>query len=1268
MSNGVLFHKPISVDHLRVGTLQAATLNLRTVDYDIELPPSPPLSTNVSLVVHSIIDRVVTLKWDLAASSSTLITAANGENVQLAVDPNLATSYALRFPNYQSNINYTGRVFAVESATADEVALKYEQFELVAEPSIAIGTSGFNFKLVAEDGLTENVDYFLPQYVAGVNYIGKVLCVSSTGGTAGDAVVNFEYSDLINAATFNVDGHTVTLADPVSVSVSTSTLAFPKIESNSDFLGAIVRCSTDNLIGDVVLQFDNQQLLIDKLVLGPTIILKPADTLNTNTLVLPPALNSVSDHTGRVLYVSSSSANTLTLSYELPGRVVSASGNSITFTAQSNSIPYDLCFPPIGTTSLLGRTLAVSSDTTGATRVLQLEYARHVYVGSDDFSSDKFTTIRTSGNAHSHTLYLPGNKIESNFGASGILGNVLGVHAHGGDSVELAFQDPWEIQNSNNFSSKLETAVTPENDYTLTLPSVDQAQNPNHYAGRVIQIISHSQAVLGTSFNTLDTFSGIAEIDLINSNGFGFSMIAPITLATYALELPVAAGAAVGNLIAVSAVSTVGGVAVSTSYDAPGVLRAANTNKKLELKAPDGITSSYDLQLPELASAVVGHTLFVGNSGNLLFGFPKSLAIQSGANTLTLLSKDVSHDVVIELPPYTQSPLNQHEGDSLFVHSQTHAAESTVHLSYTRPLKLYNTSSDGFQQVLGATHTSVTSSGTVATKFTLPAYTTTPGYLIVSDQVDYTATGDKAHVSLAFNPTTTAILADSANNTLEIDGADTFESNHELSLPVFENEAASRAARGVAELLDLRHSGVVPVRLVCEEVITGSTYSEGIGSVGDRIFVSDRLDLNYTAVRMRDVVLIAGQGNARENGVYEVTSISNNSFVLTRHPSYDTIEKVRALTLLQSQEGLKNQYAFYQLVDLFVTRGSGTVTAGPTSNVVTGINTNFTSELQLGDIIRASNGQKILVSNISSDTQFETTIAITSIVVSLSYQIGNRVGVDALRFMRVPGDCTDSHTRMHIPRTTNTPELVLGASGHETRITSSAADTRLHLSFAPIPASAHKLFLGAVSAADSLEATRAVRRVTLGGTRGRKFFRATACAGAVALQEEGIEFDSSVITAINRRLALVFDASSVTSSNTTCMELVSMAHGVGAGMATYGIQCHRTGLYDLLLNFRVQPNSTSAALTYANNFITFRLRTLDGIADSTRSQTCQARFADAELFRRGSLITKQFKFQAELTKSVTYFIEIVHTQSNTNLSNGTMRIDSSTSLLVRMIV
>ncbi len=1258
--NGVIFHKFLSTDHVDVEQLVSGSINIKSYDYELDLPQDIPTNTNVSLVVQGINSNVVLLKWDLAASSSTIITSQNSNTIELSAPSALNSNYHLKFPDFVDTVSYPDRVLAIESDDQNgNLQMKFEEFELISEPNIAMSSTNFNFKLLAEDMPTDNVNYVFPNYANGVNYAGKAFSVTGISTVAANHVaVEFGFVDLINSPSFtSTDANkTVQLVDPSSVSVANMKLRFPRIDTGSNFVGSILVASNDDTVGGVELGFTNSNLLMDKIVFSPTTISK-STSANQNTLVFPSALVSLVNHPGKMLVATATTTDTISLSFENVGRLVSDNSNVVTVLPSTTTVEHDLFMPERLSTSVEGYSVSVIADSSTSNRQLQLGFSRHIKVGSDFDSNLNFVTLKTNGNANSYTLFLPGNKLSTSFGQ--ISGFVLGVTSFSSTEVELEFENPWLISNSNSYSTTIYASPNESltENYTIDMPAIDKNQLTNHYEKRVLQVTSSALSKVKLEYLTLDSFSGISEVDLKNASGFGTSIIASTDLGSYSMELPTAGSASVGDVISIASISTVSGVSITTEFAAPGILRASTSGKLLELRAPDGISSSYELEMPETEGTVEGHTLFVREDGALEFGYPKGLILLDSGYSLEILSGTTDIDLNIQLPAYTQA-LNQFEGCALFVESQAHALESTVNLSYRKPLVLFNQIDDSFQKNLSSTSTTISSKSTVNTLFTLFEEAAS-GFIRVKSQVDFESAGDLAHVSLESKLSTQTILESTNGNTLEIDGADNFRADHELSLPVFKSESQLR----IGNTLETRRieGDVLAVKAASKVPLILGSFSPG---TPDRFFLASA-EIDNVSLSLNDTVLVAGEQNKRRNGIYIVSVLTQSSSVLTRHPNFDTTEKMRSVNVIQSERGSNNFGKYFQLVHDFVRVASGTVDSDSSTNVINGTNTFFTSELQVGDVIRLSDGSQIVVGSIQSDTELLSAFTVASTLSASPFQVGNRVGVDGIEFQGVEGDASSAHIRLSMPPHTRTPELLIGDSGHATRFASSVQDRGLILGLSQVVASTHKQFLSPDSIENTFESSRDVQRVSFSGSRGRKFFRARGSTDLVALLEEGLDFKSSVVTQPNKNLAIVFD-DTVSSSN-ACLSLVSKTYGSGVGSANYGIQCERTGLYSIIIHLRLAANTVAQSFTYANNEVEVRLRSDSGVADSAREHTCVTRFPDVEIFRRNVELTKEIRFRSELQKGSTYYIEFRHSQANSTLVNGVLEVGSCT-LLARLVV
>ena len=1275
-ADGVIVHKFLTTDHIDVRTLESATISVRSANYEIDLPSAMPSVPNVSLVVKGISDNLILLDWDLAASSSTVITAANANTITLLAPQALANDYHILFPDLDNALTYPGRVLSVESDDlAGTVQLKFEKFELISEPSIVMGATEFNFKLQTESMPTDSVTYFFPHYANGVDYTGKALAVDSISTVGANHLgVHFGFVDLINSPVFtSVDAaKAVALIDPGSVSVAAATLRFPRIDIGSDFVGAFLICGNDDTVGGMELAFSNGQLLMDNLVFSPTTVTKPASTANSNTLRMAPALTSNVAHLGKVMKATTTTANTIELSFRDLGELVSASGETVTVGVATNTVTHSILMPPRNTVSVQHHGVFATSDTTtgGGVREIQLGFSRDLLIGSDFGTNTNVTRITSAGNQNSYTLYLPGNKLSNSF--SEIRGHVLGVTATTATSVELEFMNPFLISNANQASTLLLAVTDPllTNDYTVKLPSIDKNQASNHYQNRVVQIAStNNVSEVQLAFETLDAFSGITEVDLVSAVGGGrTSIVASTSGASYSMKLPTAASAQSGRLLSVSSVSTVSGTVLSTQFSDPGILRASTSGKLLELRAPDGLASAYSLTFPEFPSAEPGHGLLaVSADGQLEFAFPTALTLVDGAQQVRVRSGGSDQDVSIVLPQHIQSPLNLQQGKALLVSSQGHGVESSIQTSYESPLKIFSQVSDGFQLNLSATSTQVTttSGATVDTAFTLFSETAS-GFVKAAAQTDLSQAGDLADVSLAIDASAALVLESSASGfTLEIDGADAFRASFELAFPVFAD--ATHAQRSnlmqIRSLSSASATVAVSVRVAADSPLFLATFSPAAGSDADRFFVSQRR-VDFYALTLGERVLVAGQQNASHNGIYSVTTVLEDSLVLSRDGDFDTPQKMSRVSVIDVLSGLAHAGTVFQSVNLFVRRGSGTVSAA-SSTTVTGAGTLFTSELQAGDVIKLPDGSEILVSVIVDDTTFTSSETISSSASGVAFQIASRPGSDALYFDKLQGDASGAaHARLDMAASTRTPELLIGAAGHETRIVSAVRNVCSRVEFSAMTASAHKQFLVPLALSDVLEGNRSLQGVVLGASRARKHFRATASSGLVALTEEGVDFSSSIVTLPNRNLAIVWSASS--SSASACLSLQSRAHGTGVSSATYGLLCERSGLYELVLNLALEAHTVAAALTLANNAVDVEIRSDAGVADAARAHTCRAHLVDIEVFRRNQALTRQVEFRAELAKGTTYFVQVRHTQGDATLKNGVLKVGSCT-LLARLV-
>lgn len=1255
--DGVIVHKLISTDFAVVETLATGTLNILSGGYEIDFPPTIPSSTDVSLLVEKIENNVIQLEWSLAASDSTTITSGNGNEIELSAPDSLNQSYHLIFMDYDDNENYTNKVLAVgNDDQKGNINLKLENYNLVANPVINM-SNGYKFKLTSQPMYTDDVDFFMPGYSVNAPVTGKALVVDSTNDLSLKHIaVHFAFDSINNSPIYtSSDNKTVSLLDPLSASVSMVNLEFPRIYPTIDYKNKVLSVQVDDGVGGVRLEFQSEFLLVDSLRMGPTTIVRnSAVTGSQNTMTLPPKLTSESNQIGKIMSVSAATANSYSLEFAETGRLFSANGKKLTLGVTQNQIECGLNFPRYAP-NVLNQHIAVQSDSNVSNRTISLEYSKVINVFDNQAGNETRTTIKSNLNTVDHTIFLP------SLSTASVQAQVMAVSAKDATSEELEYQNPWSIPNASGSRTTVQVSLSANDSCVLTLPAIDKTQSPNHYQDRVLRVASVNIDQIELAFETLDSFTGIAQTELRNVNSFGTNLKSAVTQASHSLTLPDAVGAEVSDLVFLKSISTVSGIVLTTGFDRPGILRASTTGKKLEIKAQPNLSSNTQIQLPlDKTNAAIGNTLVGDSNGVLVFDFPKSLQLPaSNGNTIDLTTKNMNQSILYQLPKTDRLPLNLYQAELVTVSSQEHSVDETIfQLEYSPAMKLHSqvqagetlVKSDRFSQLLP------NALATINTRIELPS-TPRTGYLVVSAQSDHETAGDQAAVELKFQPTALPILADSTQtNTITLDGADSFDDDHVIALPVFSSELSASRGKMVRSLNVT--GNIYHVRAVATAPLSSSVYSSFSSVIGTGHQITCPMQtIDGLALSVGDRVLVAGQTNGSENGLYKVTNVTG-SILMIRDENFDTPEKLSSLGTILATGGLTYLGKTFVLVDLFARKMQGTISNASTT--LTGTNTKFSEEISVGSVVEFEDGEKVVVLSVSSDTSATLSLApnIDRNLERLRSSV--RLGIDSLRFIQIQGDVSKEHVRLHAHHIAATPELVIG-SGDTTSIVSNSSDRIVHAEFSEIEPSPHTEFL-CFTAVDGAESNRDLRRVSLGGSSGKKFARFKSLQSVVTLPEEGIDFESLTVSMINRNLALVFDA--VEHSVEACFSVVDQPFGQGVANRGYGLQCLRSGFYTFLMNLKVRANTSSAVLTPANNFIEIKLMKGNGLADE--DGTCENRVADIEIFRRNEMVTKQLTFEAQLVKNEIYYFLFKHSETNTSLANGLLDVDSKTSLLIKL--
>lgn len=1180
--NGVIVHKLLAVDHLDVQTLGIATINITNGQYDVDLPSVKPHTTNISLVVKSIESSLIALDWDLAASNSTTISSTSGKHIQLAAPSALSSSYQLVIPSYDAITDYTDRVVSVQSSSTDQVHLNFEDYNMVADPAVPM-QNGNAFKFVTTRASSDDVELVFPNYTSGIDVTGFALAVDSVSTVAANHVtLSLSFMQLQNKPILmSPEKNEVRLLDPVSIATSSSTYQLPAIKTDTDYMNNLLLNDIDDTVGGVILNFDDSKLIATYMSFHPTKIVSASTKGIQNTMHMPQSIGDDTLHIGKILAVSSASASTYKLAYVDPGRVTSTTGHTVNIDAASNAIQHNLLFPAYNTPSV-SRHVAVASDS-GSQRSVQLHFAPHLSVHDSESLNESTTRIRSRSNDTEYTLFLPGNKQSTSFDSS-FYSHVIGVANVTSSTIELAYLDPWLVNNT-----QIQMPDGSNNSYVLQLPGIDSSQNVNHYAGRVLQVVNKNNITLTTSFNKLDTFSNIEKLDLVNAAGHGPDIKGASSGSSYSFLLPNSIDAAVGKIIAIQSISTVSELTYTTSFAEPGMLRASQTGHVLQFVAPPSLAENFQLELPQnLSNVKVGQALTFKDN-KLKFSYAASVKFASDSKKhVTIKTNNVEAAVSLVLPMYN-GILNQNVGDTFSVHSHTPSpSESTLNLTFEKSLAIYSQKNE--QKIEKSQHfTSLETASTQAsdTCFTLPP-TGGSGFVVVASQADYFNNADAANVLLDFNETLDALISDNAGNTIHFRGASSYTQTHELALPVFSREVHASMAN-VAAIVDAR--GVTEtVRCAQTTVFHGITTYSANTSDGEnhQLVVNPSQNIDGVTPLVGEAVLVAGQTNEAENGIYTVVA-SSTVMTLRRKPGLDTTSDLLQFKAVRVLSGISNIDCYFLLVGFFSS-------------------------------------------------------------------LNPVVGVDGMRFVKASSK--ENVVSLEFTSETHTPHLEVGLSGSETILSSQPRDLLQLVEIDEIVEKAGSRLLCVNSIENTHRSSKPTNHVHLASASGRQFLRLSSNE-LVALREEGVHFVGNVITKINTNLA--FNWNEISASTTPCLNLVEVEHGAGIASSEHGLMCVRTGLYQLIINVLLSAFSTASVLSTTNSSMKIRLRTASGLADDSRSRSCQFECPDIEVFRQSSVV-KQVQLVAFLNENETYFIEFRHNVNNINIANGAIRIDAATML------
>lgn len=151
-----------------------------------------------------------------------------------------------------------------------------------------------------------------------------------------------------------------------------------------------------------------------------------------------------------------------------------------------------------------------------------------------------------------------------------------------------------------------------------------------------------------------------------------------------------------------------------------------------------------------------------------------------------------------------------------------------------------------------------------------------------------------------------------------------------------------------------------PVAYATAAALAACTYNNGSSGVGATLTANSNgfLTVDGSGPNNGDLILVTQQSDARQNGLYVVTSNggASSQWVLTRSTSYDTTAQINNGDLFNITGGTKNAGAiFWQNGSSIVIGTSSIVFNGIDAQLISGVNVSTTSPT-IGQVLTATSG------------------------------------------------------------------------------------------------------------------------------------------------------------------------------------------------------------------------------------------------------------------------------------------------------------------------